>query len=643
MGFLYDLFSALFSPEPQRPPAVRKQTDNNTARNSKPVTPAQPKPAAPEQSTVKPPVSPQTEQSGNAQPAAAPPAPKQKNVTEAAAVKNEAPKAKQPKPKPASEPVLEGVVKPEEIYIPEYAGALHIHTERIEMTEAEAIVLGWRFRKKSRMRARITHYFGSRRDLVIPAKIGEYTVNELGEKLFFKAEIDSVRIPDTVKKLGKSCFAWSTVQSIEISDGVREIPEEFALCCKQLREVKVGITVSTIGNRAFAHCEALPYFRFPYDFYSLGDRAFYHSGLRGFSMVRAFNAFTSSQNGSAFLDTPLAAKYKLLASKSSNDTLHILLVCSGHPVIRLPACKAYFGSNAVPDERNSVRLLDCSQCLSVSFAAQTIAFQSSTFSNTIKRNALSVILPPKHTDTIFPGCVDVRYPDGKKYDFFEINLEESPNICCWFLPSFAYRRSDQSVSFKKCRSMWMEFQPNAICSDTLVYASFGRIQGEGQLFHPVCSSLHYVEWEQLGKSRDQNESFHVYLPGRSEIEHYRQEYLLKAFRSRSKTDKLHPDFFDSSVFDRIFRWHNTKTHCYTHEEYLHMVNSEHKKYRRENNKPPHMNQRQKILLALDVLRSTEALFPNRAMYETYLQNHLRYARAIADELPEEYRNLLTKY
>ncbi|MBP0975827.1 MAG: hypothetical protein J6P20_07170, partial [Oscillospiraceae bacterium] len=55
------------------------------------------------------------------------------------------------------------------------------------------------------------------------------------------------------------------------------------------------------------------------------------------------------------------------------------------------------------------------------------------------------------------------------------------------------------------------------------------------------------------------------------------------------------------------------------------------------------SQKEKIVMAVDVLRSTPSLFPKREMYDTYLRNHLRYALKISDTLPEDYAVFLKVY
>ena len=55
---------------------------------------------------------------------------------------------------------------------------------------------------------------------------------------------------------------------------------------------------------------------------------------------------------------------------------------------------------------------------------------------------------------------------------------------------------------------------------------------------------------------------------------------------------------------------------------------------------PQLTQKERIILAIDVLRSTPSLFPNREMYHKYLLNHKKYALIVCDDLPQEYAEFL---
>ena len=56
-----------------------------------------------------------------------------------------------------------------------------------------------------------------------------------------------------------------------------------------------------------------------------------------------------------------------------------------------------------------------------------------------------------------------------------------------------------------------------------------------------------------------------------------------------------------------------------------------------------LTQKERIVIAVDVLRRTPSLFPKRELYDTYLRNHLRYASKISDALPDDDAVFLKEY
>ena len=184
----------------------------------------------------------------------------------------------------------------------------------IVLSEEEAASQGWYFKKKSRNRIRLTKYTGTESNVIIPSQIGDYTVNELKKWLFYKSQIGSVQIPDTVRKIGEDCFRESTVQRIVIAAPVTEIPYAFAFGCLQLREVIFPRTVSMIGNSAFGSCKNLTEIRFPDSLREIGEHAFRRSGLSSFT---ATHGELIHAHGTAFDETTLCDSYRMIASSYS--------------------------------------------------------------------------------------------------------------------------------------------------------------------------------------------------------------------------------------------------------------------------------------------------------------------------------------
>ena len=82
-------------------------------------------------------------------------------------------------------------------------------------------------------------------------------------------------------------------------------------------------------------------------------------------------------------------------------------------------------------------------------------------------------------------------------------------------------------------------------------------------------------------------------------------------------------------------WHLFRQ-LFTHREW----NNERKSYLRILSV---LTQKERIVIAVDVLRRTPSLFPKRELYDTYLRNHLRYALKISDALPDDDAVFLKEY
>lgn len=536
-------------------------------------------------------------------------------------------------------------VRPDEIYAPESCSHLRPVVESIVLSEAEAIALGWRFRKKSRKRARIVKYLGTKKDLIIPAQIGEWTINEISAGAFYRADIYNVQIPDTVKKIGKNCFRETSLRSIVIAGTLAKIPENFAFSCQHLTEVSLPYTVEEIGDSAFASCPALSFFQFPTNLKRLGDHAFMRSGLTRFATPNRYLS-PGAMNGSAFLETPLEKRYRLIATEKSRDRLSIVLVCSDKRTLRLPPCQVHFGKNAVPNVYGSVRVLYCGQCRTVTFDPGAISYDFNGYNKyPIRKNDLTIVVPPFFGGVPFADFISVCYRDGKKYDYFQSCRNSAHRYSVLLLPTGLFRCEEPQITFEKQQNSPMRFEPDAICVSKLESVSLGWLEGEGKLFHKVCSSLHYVEWVQPTAEPHIFRKLHVYLPPASLIGAYQHDYLLQAFCGRYlwENRKRKYVFFDSSYFRKLFKKQDSKRKRYTHQEQMHLMNHERKKWRKITSEPPRMRQRHRIMLALDVLRSADILFPDKEIYETFLRAHRNYALTLLDELPADYREQAERF
>lgn len=341
-------------------------------------------------------------------------------------VKTETITPEEPKPETPKQPDVQPKQTPEqkEIYLAEQNWKEPDAVERITLTEKEAAAQGWRFQRKSRKRAAIKRYIGRQQDVVVPAQIGEYIVNELKPSAFSNLQIGTVQIPNTVKKLGKDCFRQSSVRKIVIDAPVREIPSGFAFSCLHLEEVQLPSTLFRIQTCAFENCRSLKYIMLHYRCGRVEAWAFKNSGLTGFSCrcVRDFD-------GTALINTPLDETYQVISAKDWCDYRYVLLIGKHARNVKLPKGSVSFCKRSILNRGKELLVLDCSQNGCPSFRSDSIEYQYYMYNGAPYRTApLKIIFSTRAKDErryFIDGCVDAKYADGTPYEPFLQEIRSS--------------------------------------------------------------------------------------------------------------------------------------------------------------------------------------------------------------------------
>ena len=134
--------------------------------------------------------------------------------------------------------------------------------------------------------------------IVVPSKIGKYTVNKIANRAFKGAEIKQVDLPDTIieigdeafsqcyylvninlpsnlQKVGQGAFSYcSSLKSIEIPTFVTILPKKVFYECSALESVSLNGRIYRIEEDAFYLCSSLKQVNFPSTLIYIGDRAF---------------------------------------------------------------------------------------------------------------------------------------------------------------------------------------------------------------------------------------------------------------------------------------------------------------------------------------------------------------------------------
>lgn len=505
-----------------------------------------------------------------------------------------------------SEVKQDDFIKQKEIYFPDVPKYERVRVEKIELTYEQAYEQGWHFKIKSRKRIRITRYTGTKKEIVIPSKIGEYTVNELGKGLFFREKIDSIKIPDTVKKIGASCLSQSTVRGIIFDEGVLIIPNGFAFSCQQLKYVHLPNTLCRIENCAFESCKKLKYIIIPRRCGFIGHSVFARSGLEGFAY---YDRRFAEISGDSFEFTPLEEKYKLIlrAAPDQKNGYRILLVGRRANGVKLPSGKVFLGNYSLLSGYRHMGILDFSWCTEIYADTNACQLVYSFDGNVYHTTDCKIVVPQGTIGVYFPESLSVTYPSGRKYDGYCSTVSKTEDSIILrkhteFLSAYSILCSEKNVFIHTQK--WANFEQYAVCSKDIEHISFSYLhRGEGELFAPYCEALHRVEW---------GEKF-VQIPPSRFVGKKLHDKLLKAFVGRNNGGIVY--IFDGSVIDRLFFNYDSK---------------------------PKISQKKRIMIAVDVLQSTGSLFPNREMYRRYLQTHKRYALILRNELPQEYADFLKK-
>ncbi len=512
---------------------------------------------------------------------------------------------------PVSSPAVpktlwEDAAVPTEIYRPNIVMTVPFpKTEHVSLLSDEAVAQGFSFRRKSGA-IRITNYHGHAGSLVIPDKIDGFPVNEIAAEAFAgNQSVQHLWIPETVHKIGAAAFRESALISCCIAARITELPPAAFERCEQLSEVELPGTLVRIGSYAFGECKALHSIAFPQRCRSFGDYAFRLSGLSEFSVMPAHRV----NNGCAFCHTPLHRNYDLVLGASDSAVMEVLLCGSNvrHP-LKFPHKSMHFHRGSM--EYCGTMKFDCSDCISVKIEPD--AFLPNLTEQGIpehERPGTQVVLPLRCEPTAFPAYVKAGYGDGAVFRQNVLRTEtqqEEARIVTdadSIAPSGIRSRDTRKLTLLRKGGKPILAQTNAIaCSALEHFACSGLSPESGEMLRR-CNALRSMQFSEKGRS------IVKYLPGAVLIGALQSE-LLPAFRGTGS------HFFDRSVIDEVFRRGS---------------------YLDEGGRVRELSQKQRLLLCMDVLRSTRSSHePDTAMYDRYLYTHQRYAGLLCEKLKTQY-------
>lgn len=546
------------------------------------------------------------------------------------------------------------------IYYPDNKSPDKASVEEIELTEKEAVTMGWSYRKKSKA-IRITNYHGTETAVIVPFKIGGIKVNELGDKCFANTKVTSVEIPSSVAKIGKNVFNRSCISRVIFSDSLRYIPDEtFSMAC-YLEEVHLPCGLNVIGKRAFYHCVKLKYIALPDSVFNVQEKAFFGSGLEGFSLNtekydKYNDEFYGLRDGSAFYATPVQQNHSVIAIPTKQKNKLNVLTVGNRAKIDFPDnYTVTMGKNSV----DTLCELNFTKCRYLTMN-QPVFRESNPYGQTYTSYSCKVAIKETVLDeyAAFPPFVDVFNSDGNKINgTYKILKDKSGKGTAVTVYGATLLPWSLNIGAEKIRLL-PEYEPycsgtileNAVHAKNLKSIDLGDFVGYEEIFSLRCTELHNVRFNRCGFSGKLRTTVEKHIPpsslfGKNDKGKFIHNELMKAFTFVTDCSGNLPQynpkirrtgyFYDQTVIDKVFKRGYVKLY------YGNIVK---------------LNQRDKILIAIDVLRGSDLSHiscgirktynENRDLYRNYLKGHLRYAKKICKEIHydyPEYSNYLSEF
>ena len=179
--------------------------------------------------------------------------------------------------------------------------------------------------------------------LIIPQRISNYRVTEIGSYAFSGSSLKEVVLPSTLTKIGESAFRDTQLTSITIPEGVTEIGFG-AFMDSSLKEVVLPSTLTNIGSSAFSGTQ-LKNVTLPTSVTDMGSRAFGHiDSLSSIAIPKNLSNVSGAFLGSQHLKT---IRFEEGITKIADG----LFLGSGISNIKIPETVTEIGADAFRDTR----------------------------------------------------------------------------------------------------------------------------------------------------------------------------------------------------------------------------------------------------------------------------------------------------
>lgn len=134
---------------------------------------------------------------------------------------------------------------------------------------------------------KITGYTGAGGAVIIPSKIEDMPVVEIGQYSFSgqastnRAAITSIVLPESVVEIGMNAFTYTAITSVTLPDSLKIIPANAFSGCSKLNKINLPANLEGIAGEAFSGCSELSELIIPAALTSVKflDKHYYYDGV----------------------------------------------------------------------------------------------------------------------------------------------------------------------------------------------------------------------------------------------------------------------------------------------------------------------------------------------------------------------------
>ena len=182
-----------------------------------------------------------------------------------------------------------------------------------------------------------------------------YKVTAIGDSAFEASSIKELTIGNSVKSIGNKAFNnCSNLTSVTIPDSVTMIGNEAFARCNLLASVTIGDSVKTIGDSAFEFCKKLESVTVPASVTSIGNEAFkYCEVLTSFNVdpnngtYSSADGFLYSKDGRTLICCPVEPTESLTIPDTVTTIVdYAFKDCDDLTAVHIPVSVTYIGKEA---------------------------------------------------------------------------------------------------------------------------------------------------------------------------------------------------------------------------------------------------------------------------------------------------------